>query len=74
MPKFRRSNIVALLTIAMSLAVAVPASAATKHKKLTLEQAWALCKAQVDREYTTEQHRDKYLAGGACMRRHGYRL
>jgi hypothetical protein len=68
------SHFVILLAIAASLAVAGPASAASKGKKLTLEQAWALCKAQVDRDFTTEQHRDKYLAGGACMRRHGYRL
>jgi hypothetical protein len=74
MSRFNASSFVVLLAIATSLTVTASASAATKGKKLTLDEAWALCKAEVDRTYIPEQHRDKYLAGGACMRRHGYRL
>jgi len=52
------------------------ASAASKHKAVSREQAWKLCKAQLNKDkipgnLTTN---DRYLRGGACMHGYGYRL
>jgi hypothetical protein len=42
------------LTAAAVVTVVNPATAASKGKKLTLDQAWALCKAQVDQPIPRE--------------------
>jgi hypothetical protein len=52
--------------------VANPATAANKGKKLTLDQAWALCKAQVDQTIARDNHSARYAAGRACLLKHGY--
>jgi hypothetical protein len=65
------------LAVATLLAVGSPASAATKGaggKKLTYEQAWAFCKAQLDKRFGWDQHSQRYAAGGSCMLRFGYRI
>ena len=65
------------LAFAASLAIASPAFGATKGaggKKMTLEQAWAFCKAQLDKRFSWEQTSARYAAGGSCMKRFGYRL
>jgi hypothetical protein len=54
--------------------VANPEIAAAKSKKLSLEQAWALCKAELDRTIPKADHSARYSAGGACLLRHGYRI
>lgn len=61
------------LPFAMSLAFAHPA-AAQKTKKLSYEQAWAKCKADLDRTVPGDQQINRATAGGSCMRSHGYRL
>ena len=50
------------------------ASAATKKKKVTYEQAWKLCKEQLDKEKVpgTTTSNERYLRGGACMKMYGY--
>jgi hypothetical protein len=60
-----------ILTAAAVVTVANPATAASKGKKLTLDQAWALCKAQVDRTIPRDNHSARYAAGGACLLKHG---
>jgi len=52
-------------------------AAAAKKKKVSFEQAWKLCKAQLDREKiptTTGQSNERYIRGGACMKKYGYEL
>lgn len=46
-------------------------------KKLTYEQAWARCKALLDKEKTpgtTTMANDRMVRGGACMKHYGYNL
>ena len=61
--------------IAGALGFAGDASAATK-KKVTYEQAWKLCKAELDKEKipttTDAGTNERYLRGGACMKKYGY--
>lgn len=52
------------------------ASAATK-KKLTYEEAYARCKAIMDKEGTpgtTVQANVRYTRGAACMKKYGHKL
>jgi len=68
------------LAIAMSGAVLLglvdTASAQTKAKKLTYEQAWAECKKDVTSTLgaDTTTSAGRYTRGAACMKQHGYRL
>jgi hypothetical protein len=68
-------RVVAFLFAGMLVFYAVPDAYAQK-KKLTYEQAFALCKKDVDsvfpgREYDTA---GRYARGGACMKQQGYNL
>ena len=59
---------------AIVLLIANPGFAVAKSKRLTLEQAWAVCKAEIDRNIPKADHSARYSAGGACLLRHGYRI
>ena len=61
------------LAFTMSFALA-DAALAQKAKKLTYDQAWAKCKAEVDRTVPGDQQINRATAGGSCMRSYGYRL
>jgi hypothetical protein len=53
------------------------ACAAAKGKKLTYDQAWAHCKALLDKEKTpgtTTMGNERMVRGGACMKHYGYSL
>jgi hypothetical protein len=69
---------VALLAIALGAAFgfADNASAAAK-KKLTYDEAYARCKAIMDKEGTpgtSTQSNVRYTRGAACMKKYGYKL
>jgi len=66
-----------LLLLALPLAAAfsfAAASDALAAKKVSYEQAWADCKATVDKTIPGDQASARHSAGAACMRKHGYRL
>ena len=62
--------------VAAALGITADASAATKKKKVMYEQAWKLCKEQLDKEKIpgTDQANERYLRGGACMKKYGYKF
>jgi hypothetical protein len=47
-----------------------------KKKKVTYEQAWKPCKEQLDMEKIpgTTTLNERYLRGGACMKKYGYKF
>jgi hypothetical protein len=70
-------------TIAIRIATALPiimsfafadVAAARQAKNLSYEQAWAKCKAEVDRTVPGDQQTTRATVGGGCMRSYGYRL
>ena len=61
-------------SVAIVLLFANPEFAVAKSKKLTLDQAWAVCKAEIDRTIPKENHSARYSAGAACLARHGHRI
>jgi hypothetical protein len=74
---FRTARVLIPLAIATLIAAGRPATAVTKGtagKKLAYEQAWAFCKAQLDKRFSWDQHSQRYAAGGSCMLRFGYRI
>ena len=70
--------IVTIITLSAGMVFAATdmTSAQQAAKKLTYEQAWAVCKQQVTSllggDTTTTAGR--YTRGAACMKQHGYRL
>lgn len=72
-------TVLAILTAVSIAAVfaTVDSAAAAKKKKVSFEQAWKLCKAELDRDKiptTTGQSNERFIRGGACMKRYGYEL
>ena len=60
----------------MSPGLAENAFAKTK-KKLTYEQAWDVCKKEMDKMGifgTSTQANERHTRGAACMKKHGYRI
>ena len=71
-----KGGTVAFVALGLALSVAGYASAATK-KKVTFEKAWKLCKAELDRDKipaTSAMSNERFIRGGACMKRYGYDL
>jgi len=64
--------LLAAVTVATSL---VGNAAAFAAKRVSYEEAWRLCKAELDREKipgTLTSTNERYLRGGACMKRYGH--
>ncbi len=73
----RKSLVTTLFAIAVGGSFAVADQAAAATKKLTYAQAWAHCKALLDKEKTfgtTTMANERMIRGGACMHKYGYKL
>jgi hypothetical protein len=68
---FGRSAAITAVAFMALASASLPAAAA---KKMTYEDAWAACKAEVKRTVPSNADSAKYSAGAACMKTHGYRL
>ena len=66
-------HVVTAVSIAVPLAL-VHMTPAQSAKKITYEQAWTKCKAQLDKTVAADQQVHRASAGGGCMRQYGYRL
>jgi hypothetical protein len=70
----RVSGTVILFT---TVAFVVAPNTSAQAKKLTYEQAFAACKAEISKNVSPSEGSStaaRHAAGGACMKRHGYRL
>jgi hypothetical protein len=64
------------MSVCMIFAMAGTASAQTQKKKVTRDQAWEICRKEIQKEMpmqTTNQNQ-RFIRGGACMARFGHRL
>jgi hypothetical protein len=73
MLKLKRQSLAIALPLAAAFAV-LAASDALAQKKLSYEQAWATCKAQIDKTMPGDQQTARASAGAGCMKKYGYRL
>jgi hypothetical protein len=76
MSRSRAAYGLAVLSLTVSLGFSDAATAETRQNKITYEQAWARCKALLDKTSprTAENDNERYARGGACMKKFGYRL
>ncbi|HKS87318.1 MAG TPA: hypothetical protein VJR71_17715 [Pseudolabrys sp.] len=68
---------VMLLAVAITANFAFTGYAAAAKEKLTYEQAYAKCKAILDKEGTpgtTTQSNVRHTRGAACMKKYGHKL
>ena len=66
--------VVTLFSAAL-LASAVPANAQQQQKKekITREEAWSRCTAEVS-TIPSDQHSQRYARGAACMKKYGFKI
>jgi hypothetical protein len=75
MVKSKLLVIVMAAAAAMVFSAAESASAAKKAKKPTYEQAWEICRQDVQANLPSIDHAStRATRGAACMKRYGYRL
>lgn len=69
-------NVTILVGIIAVVALAGLPEHASAAKKMSLAQAWKACKAQIDKDLpvTTDNQNERYLRGGACLKKFGYDL
>ena len=70
---------IALTALAFAVGFAgMSDGALAAKKKVSLEQAWKICKARVDKQYgpnTSESSaRNRYALGADCMKEYGYEI
>jgi hypothetical protein len=60
--------------VALTALFATASDSAFAAKKVSYEQAWKRCKALLDKEMpsTAENQNERYLRGGACLKKYGY--
>ena len=66
-----------LLAGAFVAASGLAENALAAKKKLTYEQAWDVCKKEMDKMGifgTTTQANERHTRGAACMKRYGYKI
>ncbi|HTL64998.1 MAG TPA: hypothetical protein VL305_08385 [Pseudolabrys sp.] len=72
------SRILAMLVAAAFVAApGLADSALAAKKKLTYEQAWDVCKKEMDKMGifgTSTQANERHTRGAACMKKHGYKI
>jgi hypothetical protein len=76
MSKSRLLTVIVAVSAAMLFAGADMASAQKKGKKVTYEEAWEICRKDVQANLPgdTTQSAARYTRGAGCMKKYGYRL
>ena len=67
----------ALLAITLAAPLGFVDTASAAKKKVTYDQAWQMCKAELDKSGawgTGTQANERHTRGAGCMRRYGYRI
>ena len=70
----KRRMLIAFLAVTLATPLVDAASAA--KKKVTYDEAWKLCKAELDKSGapgTGTQANERHTRGAGCMRKYGYR-
>ena len=66
-----------VLAFSLAAALAFSGAASAKSKKLTYDQAFAKCKAEISKNVPmadTTTSAARHSAGASCMKKYGYRL
>jgi len=71
----KRRMLIAFLAVTLATPLGDAASAA--KKKVTYDEAWKLCKAELDKSGapgTGTQANERHTRGAGCMKKYGYRI
>jgi hypothetical protein len=70
-----------MLTTALAITIVtvfgLADTASAKHKKVSYDQAWKICKEQMDKDKipgTSTQSNERYTRGAGCMKKYGYKI
>jgi len=75
MPKFKLPiAAIVSLSVGLLLAAGDTASAQQKSQKLTYEQAYEKCRTEIGAGTDANAGPSRYVRGGACMKKYGYKL
>jgi len=68
-----KSTVVAFAAAAIAGTIGLSDSASAA-KKVSFEKAWKLCKAELDKDKVpqTTTSNERFIRGGACMKKYGY--
>ena len=69
----RGKLLLVFLATTLAIAFAFGDSASAARRKLTYDQAYAKCKAELDKARLAG-HTERYTVGAGCMKKYGYRL
>lgn len=65
------------LTVVFAASLGFAHNASAAKKKVTYDQAWAICKAKMDKAGvpgTGLQANERYIRGANCMKMYGYKI
>jgi hypothetical protein len=68
---------IAFLAVALAAPLGFVDTASAAKKKVTYDEAWRLCKAQLDKSGafgTGLAANERHTRGAGCMRKYGYRI
>ena len=74
---WKRRMLIAFLAVALAAPLGFVDAASAAKKKVTYDEAWKLCKAELDKSGafgTGTQANERHTRGAGCMRKYGYRL
>ncbi len=73
----KRRMLIAFLAVTLVAHLGLVAAASAAQKKVTYEEAWKLCKAQLDKSGapgTGISANERHTRGAGCMKKYGYRI
>jgi hypothetical protein len=74
---FKSRMLTGLCVLAFAVSLGLAGNASAAKKKVTYDQAWALCKAELDKAGaygTALAPNERHTRGAGCMKKYGYRI
>ena len=69
--------LIAFLAVTLAIPLSFVDAASAAQKKVTYDEAWKLCKAELDKSGapgTGLSANERHTRGAGCMRKYGYKL
>ena len=73
----KRRMLIAFLAVTLAAPLGFVDTASAAKKKVTYEEAWKLCKAELDKSGaygTGTQANERHTRGAGCMQKYGYKI
>ncbi|MGA7345585.1 MAG: hypothetical protein WBY01_08485 [Pseudolabrys sp.] len=73
----KRKLLIAFLAVTLAAPLGFVDAASAAKKKVTYDEAWKLCKAELDKSGavgTSINPNERHTRGAGCMKKYGYRI